>query len=345
MSRLYLLGRPLLGMALCVYFVEYARLYGKLDGLLLATLFLGLLIGAMALLSSDWNSKSDQLRFIIDLIPRYDQFPGAVGGFNANEIAGGLTWTVPLSAGLMFWRSKRALDYIIRWGFTVAFIISFAALYLGQSRSAIVGVLVVLVPMIYFLIKRWRWRITAWVIIGLFFILELMIVRNVFTPPGQPVLAERDEASVEGRLDVWKSALEIVRDHPLTGAGMNMFRERVVRNLYPAPTFVQPVLPHAHNEFLQIAADLGLPGLALFFIWYGVTFWSLRRVYRVGENQFKVLAITVAGGLLAHAIFGMSDAVAIWDRLAFLFWWMFALSVATYWLTTHNSASSSLTQV
>jgi len=345
MSRIYLLGRPLLGMALCVYFVEYARLYGKLDGLLLATLFLGLLIGAMALLSSDWNSKSDQLRFVIDLIPRFDKFPGAVGGFNANEIAGGLTWTVPLCAGLMFWRGKRSVDRFVQWGFIVAFIISFAALYSGQSRSAIVGVLVMLVPMIYFLIPRWRWRIAAWIVIGLLAILELMIIRNVFTPPGQPVLAGRDEASVDGRLEIWESALRIVHDHPFTGVGMNMFREKAVRNLYPAPAFIQPVLPHAHNEFLQIATDLGVPGLVLFVIWYGVTFRSLLRIYRLGDNQLKVFAISIVGGLFAHIIFGLGDAVAIWDRLAFLLWWMFALSSATYWLTSKNLAPSSPKQV
>jgi O-antigen ligase len=195
--------------------------------------------------------------------------------------------------------------------------------------------------MIYFLMPRWRWRVVAWAVVVALAVLELMIVRNVFTPPGQPVLAARDEASVDGRLDVWKSALEIIHDHPITGAGMNMFREKVVRKLYPAPAFDKPILPHAHNEFLQITTDLGVPGLILFVIWYGVTFWSLLRVYRLGEIRLKVLAIGVAGGLFAHIIFGMGDAVAIWDRLAFLLWWMFALSCAAYWLVSSNSNQSS----
>ena len=341
MSRLYLLGRPLLGIALCVYFVEYARLNNKLDGLLIATLLVCLLIGAMALLSSDWNSKSDQLLFILNLIPRFDKFPGAVGGFNANEIAGGLTWTVPLCAGLMFWRGKRSFDHVIRWGFIAAFIISFAALFLGQSRSALIGVLVILIPMIYFLVRRWRWRIAGWAIVVIFAVLELMIVRNVFTPSGQPVLAQRDEASVDARFDIWASAIKIVRTYPLTGVGMNMFREKVIRNLYPVPTFLQPVLPHAHNEFLQIATDLGIPGFILFVIWYVIAFRNLIRVYRQDENNFKVLAVAIAGGLFAHIIFSMGDAVAIWDRLAFLLWWMFALAGAVYWLANHNTRVSS----
>ncbi len=336
MSRLYLLGRPLLGIALCIYFVEYVRLYRNLNGLLIATLLLGLLIGAMALLSSNWDSKGDQLHFILNLIPRFDRFPGAEGGFNVNEIAGGLTWIVPLCAGLMFWRGKRSLDQLIRWGFIVAFIISFGALYLGQSRFAIVGVLVTLMPMIYFLFARWRWRIAAWGVIILFGVLELMIVRNVFTPPGQPVLAQRDEESMSTRFDIWASALKIIQDYPLTGVGMNMFREKPVRNRYPVPTFLQPVLPHAHNEFLQVATDLGLPGLALFITWYGVAFYGLRRTYQKGDNNLKVLALAIAGGLLAHILFSIGDAVALWDRLAFLLWWLLALASAAYWFTGNN---------
>jgi len=336
MSRLYVLGRPLLGMALCIYFVEYVRLYRNLNGLLLATLFLGLLIGVMALLSSNWDSKGEQLTFVRNLIPRFANFPGAVGGFNVNEIAGGLTWVAPLCAGLMFWRGKRSLDYVIRWGFVVGFILSFGALYLGQSRFAIVGVLITLMPMIYFLISAWRWRAVAWAGVILFAILELMIVRNVFTPTGKPVLAERDEESVNIRFDIWASALKIIGDHPLTGVGMNMFREKAVRNKYPVPSFNQPVLPHAHNEFLQVATDLGLPGLALFIGWYAVTFYNLSRTYRMGGNNLKAIAVAIAGGLLAHILFSLGDAVALWDRLAFLLWWLLALASAVYWFVNNN---------
>ncbi len=345
MSRLYLLGRPLLGIAVCVYFVEYVRLYRNIKGLLLATLLLALLMSMMALLSSNWDVKGDQLAFVRNLLPRFANFPGTVGGFNVNEIAGGLTWLVPLCAGLMFWRGKGTSDRLIRWGFSLAFIISFGALYIGQSRFAIVGVLIVLVPMIYFLVSQWRWRTILWAVVILFGILELMIVRNVFTPPGQAVLAQRDEESVNIRFDIWASALKIVQDHPLTGVGMNMFREKPVRNQYPVPSFKQPVLPHAHNEFLQIATDLGLPGLVLFMGWYGVSFYGLIRTHRMGESNLKVLAIAIAGGLLAHIFFSFGDAVALWDRLAFLLWWLLALASAGYWFANNNLDQNPATQV
>lgn len=335
MSRLYVLGRPLLGMALCIYFVEYVRQYKTLNGLLLATLLLCLVIGAMALLSSNWDRKGDQLAFLRDLLPRFAHFPGAEGGFNVNEIAGGLTWIVPLCGGLMFWRGKTTSERLLRWGFVCAFVISFASLYFGQSRFAIAGVLLTFIPMIYLLFSGWRWRIVAWSVVVLLAVLELMIVRNVFTPPGQPVLAARDEESVNTRFDIWVSALHMVQDYPLTGVGMNMFREKPIRRLYPVPSFTQPVLPHAHNEFLQMAADLGIPGFALFITWYGIAFYTLVRAFRRGKNNLKVLVVAVAGGLLAHIFFSLGDAVALWDRLSFLLWWLFALASAVFWFTNN----------
>ncbi len=337
LNRLYLLGRPLLGIALCVYSVEYARLYKNLNGLLLATLVVGIIIGAMALFSSNWNTKSDQLRFIINILPRYANFPGASGGFNANEIAGGLSWIVPLCAGLMLWRGQSAFDRIIRWGFATAFGISFTALYLGQSRFAIAGVLFALLVTIYWLVPRSRWRVIACTAVILLAVIELMIVRNVFTPPGETTLASRDEASVNTRFDIWESVFKIVKTYPLTGVGMNMFREKAVRSLYPVPSFTQSVLPHAHNELLQMAADLGIPGFVLYLIWHVVIFKGLARTYRLGDANLKVIAVAVAGGLIAHLIFGMGDAVTLWDRLAFLFWWILAIGSAALWLSSTSS--------
>lgn len=337
LNRLYLLGRPLLGIALCVYFVEYVRLYKNLNGLLLATLLISLIIGAMALFSSNWNTKSDQLRFIINILPRYANFPGASGGFNANEIAGGLSWIVPLCAGLMLWRGQSAFDRIVRWGFSVAFVISFTALYLGQSRFAIAGVLFALLVTVYWLVPRPHWRIIACTAVILLAVIELMIVRNVFTPLGETTLASRDEASVNTRFDIWEIVFKIVKTYPLTGVGMNMFREKAVRNLYPVPSFTQPVLPHAHNELLQIAADLGIPGFVLYLIWHVVIFKGLARTYRLGDANLKVIAVAVASGLIAHLIFGMGDAVTLWDRLAFLFWWILAIGSAALWLSSTSS--------
>jgi putative inorganic carbon (HCO3(-)) transporter len=263
----------------------------------------------------------------------------AGGGFNVNEIAGALAWVCPLLFGMAFyfWRKVRKVAFVITF---CLFGGAFLALFLGQSRFALAGVLVALVGMVGLLIPERRARWAAWVGLLVITVLEIMIVRNVFTPPGMQTLAERDEDSMSTRFDIWTSAIQIIGDYPLTGVGLNMFRDGRVRSLYPVPTFKQSVLPHTHQEWLQIGTDVGLPGLAVYLIIQGVVAWMLYRGYRQGDTASKALFVGVAGGLFAHAVFGLGDAIPIWDRFAFIFWWLIALGTAQYFLTQQNVAKT-----
>lgn len=338
---LYTLGRPLLGMALCLYVVEHVRHYRHMWRLLAATLVLVLLAGSLALFSSQWNSKSDQLRFIIDALPLLTGFPGAETGFNANEISGALTWLVPLSAGLAVvsgYGASKWSDRLLRVGYALGFVMTLGALFLGQSRFGLLGVLVSLALLTPLLLQKWRWRMAAWGMLLTISILEIMIVRNVFSPATFASQAARDEDSMSIRFEIWGSALAIVRDYPFSGVGMNMFRDGQVRQRYPVSDFSQSILPHAHNEFLQIGADLGLPGLLWFCGCYALAGWMLWQVYRTDTPAQRGLAAALGASLLAHGIFSLGDAVALWDRFSFVFWWMLALGCALYALNTYTQS-------
>lgn len=332
-SWLVLMGRPLLGVALALYAVQYARTNKRLDGLLWAALGLGVLVAFFSLFSTDWNSKSDQLRPIINLLPTYTGYP-VNGKFNANEIAGALTWVVPLLAGFAFYQptvnNKRWQIFRIICGLT--FVLTLTALFLGQSRFALAGVLVALALMILLLLHRWRWRAVAWGGLVLIALLEIAIMRNVFSPTKLTALIERDEMSVNARFEMWQQALAILKDHPLTGVGLNMFRDNRVRELYPVPSYTNPVLPHTHNELLQMGTDMGIPGLFIYISWQLAALWMLIRIYRRNDPGLKVLAVALAGGLLAHIGFAVGDAIPIWDRFSFVYYGLLALiCAADYW--------------
>ena len=67
------------------------------------------------------------------------------------------------------------------------------------------------------------------------------------------------------RLAMMRSGFRIVRDHPLTGVGPDMLIQ-----VYPAyrdPQAVRQLNPHLHNVPLQIAAERGLPAVAV-WIWF-----------------------------------------------------------------------------
>ncbi len=337
-SGLATLARPFLGMCIVYIMIEVSRASGRMTYVLAAAVLLALVVGLSAMLLTQWNEKSAMLGFIIDALPSLRLPPdtqGTVnqtirgifgGGYNANEVAGALSWLTPLMAGLAIygWREKQR-----RAGATLAFLLLFSALMLGQSRTAIFGVLPALGLNIALLIPRGRWRRLAWVALALVTVFELVLI---FNPAERDRLETRDENSFAARLEMWRGGLDILRDYPLTGVGMNMYRIRAVRERYPAPLYGDDtrVLPHIHNEPLQAAVDLGVPGLIVFLGLYAAAAYMLYYIWKHGEALACAVSVAVGAGLLAHIVFGMADAVTLWDRFATVFWLMIGLAAAQY---------------
>jgi O-antigen ligase len=77
------------------------------------------------------------------------------------------------------------------------------------------------------------------------------------------VIGEPSYLSLEGRFGIWKDTLRQIRDFPLVGSGLGTF-EDVYRGYQT--TAVNSNVDHAHNDYLEFAADTGIPGAALLFL-------------------------------------------------------------------------------
>src|SRR5262249_18944866 len=69
----------------------------------------------------------------------------------------------------------------------------------------------------------------------------------------------------------------VANDHPLFGVGPGLFERGFLMHNFPAPEGSRPTRygmrsAHAHSEFLQMAAETGWPGLAL-FLWAVLSVW------------------------------------------------------------------------
>ncbi|MBC6935897.1 MAG: hypothetical protein DWB42_08635 [Chloroflexi bacterium] len=107
-----------------------------------------------------------------------------------------------------------------------------------------------------------------------------------------------------GRLDMWRSAVEITRDYPLTGVGPGLFG-RAFRS-YRSPALVQDKLASAHNAYLNTAAETGLPGIVV-SLWLGAAFlraWlaNWRRSDSVGRKIRLEAALAGLVGLGVHSL-------------------------------------------
>jgi O-antigen ligase len=94
----------------------------------------------------------------------------------------------------------------------------------------------------------------------------------------------------------------MVRDHPLFGVGPNMVE--VVYPQYRVPEAVQSINPHLHNVPVQIAAERGLPALALWLAFLAVLVRGLsQRMRMVALRTPAAAAIAAVVGMLAAGLF------------------------------------------
>jgi putative inorganic carbon (hco3(-)) transporter len=344
---LNMIARPLLGIWLVIYSTELARTTKKISGVLWIMLSLSLLLGLMSIGATQWLDKWGDFKWIISRLPRIELF-FAPGGFNPNEIAGALTWLVPLMGGLVFYKyntddkennlSITFYNYTWRVLTTIAFCMLSTGLLLGQSRSAILGVvastiIIIAVIAIKRIVKKRfssRW---GYVTLGTM-ILSLLLLLSVSLYPKLESSFDSED-SVAHRQAIWNYALSVIGDHPLTGVGMGHFRYMANNDAEVAAFNL--FVPHAHNELIQIATDLGLPGLLFFIGINAATAYMLWICWKQGSGNDQILVTAVGGGLLAHAIYGIGDAIPIWDRFSFIYWLMIAFVAAQYTLTRQQS--------
>ncbi|HXE80240.1 MAG TPA: O-antigen ligase family protein [Vicinamibacterales bacterium] len=104
------------------------------------------------------------------------------------------------------------------------------------------------------------------------------------------------------RVAMLREGVAMVRTHPLTGVGPDMV-ERVYA-IYRVPDAVEKVNPHLHNVPMQIAAERGLPALAI-WIWFIVCATvSIVRVRRRSRYpSLPAAALAAVAGMLAAGQF------------------------------------------
>ena len=116
-----------------------------------------------------------------------------------------------------------------------------------------------------------------------------------------------------------RSTLWIIEDHPF-GVGWCGFRYVYPEyNYYLADTGV--IMYHCHNIFLNVLAELGWHGLAVFLAVWGNFVYNAYRLVRYGSALWIKAAgegyLLAAAGL---AVGGLTDHVCFNPRMGLLFW-------------------------
>jgi putative inorganic carbon (HCO3(-)) transporter len=325
----------LLGSA--IYFAIINRVDSQCRlALLLGAFLLGaMLLAAMGILGTQWIQKVPVLGSVTaHLAPRIKGIPGAEEGFHPNAVAGGLILFLPLQISLFLSlrhnRANRKIMFLVLGSLAIAG----GVVILTQSRGGWIGLAAGLA-----LLFGWRFRWGRWMA---FAALAAGIILMFWLGPGKvgdALMAGMGSSSsvipsIEGRQEVWNRAIYGISDFPFTGMGMNTFR-KVVHIFYPL--FLTPPdtdVASCHNQLLQTALDLGIPGLIAYIallvaaITIGIVVWR-----RSSVPWIRASAQGLACGILAQQVFGITDAIPLGAKVGMFFWIALGALAAMHRLT------------
>jgi putative inorganic carbon (hco3(-)) transporter len=294
------------GIALYYAIVNWVKAPARLTLLQAGLIGFGLALVAVAPFTVKW--AFDKLPFLPkDLSTHFSVL--VQDSIHPNVLGGTLALLLPISlAAFLFykWRNVKQASFSI-FAFLASAVMA-VMLLLSLARG---GLLAFGIAALFLIMFRWKygWLLTLVAILAGVF-LAIQYVNNPYTEVNY--LLYRVFNDLSSRTQIWERALIMVEDFPFTGIGMGSFMQ-VLDRFYPLG---QPnTIIHAHNLFLQVAIDLGIPGLIAWLAILGSIFFQSWQAYRVGQKTQNALLSALGAGLfcsqIALCIHGLTD-VTVW---------------------------------
>jgi O-antigen ligase len=120
-------------------------------------------------------------------------------------------------------------------------------------------------------------------------------------------------------LKLWEATVEMIRDHPVTGVGLDNF-------LYRYPEYMlreawqEPDLSHPHNIILDYWTRLGICGVVV-LLWMVGSFFSLalRTYQHLADSDGRAIILGLIASMAAVLAHGLIDHSYFLVDLAFVF--------------------------
>ena len=237
-----------------------------------------------------------------------DRLSGAGG--NANETAAALTAGVALSGAL----AVALKEPLLRVAAAIIVPLSIFAIFLTLSRGGLVSLGAVLITAVLMAGRRRGVALTVALVAAL---LTIGYFAAVAPQASKDRVTQLDGGT--GRSSIWKVGWRMVEAHPVVGVGAGNFPTESVHYLL-APgailraDFIVDTPKVAHNSYLEVLAELGIVGLALFLaiVSYalGCALKAVKEFARTGDRSMEIIsrALFIAlVGLLAGDFFGSRE--------------------------------------
>lgn len=294
---------------------------------------------------------------VIGILQYYNVFPLTllnstdISGFtsstfgNRNFFGSFLSMVVPLFIALYLVKGKK-IYLLISY-------ISFAALLLSMTRSAWLGFATASVIGLIYIIKNFNKLIlkkVIYIIIGYLIIIYFLLfppefinnylsnyssinllnkrIESIGTEVN--IIVKADDTYTKnpsiinlggGRFAIWKLTLMLVAKQPLLGSGPDTLIDGLLHNLkYETYNFIlstESYFDKAHNEYLQIAATLGIPALIVYLAFIAQIIAKSKKIF---HNDILFILTVPIISYLVQAFFNISTI-----GVAPIFWFLLGI--------------------
>jgi len=222
----------------------------------------------------------------------------------------------------------------------LALILALACLLFSETRSAWIGFAFSLIFLSFLAVRarivRFGFKtLLPLLVVSLVFILLLLLSQDMIA--GRISELKDPHGSVLQRLHTWEVALAMIKAAPILGTGPGTFQISFPGFKYlgfESEVRIGNVL-HAHNEYLEIWAEMGLLGLAV-FLWLVVSFFR-HTLRNLSDGRDGLIALGLMSGVAGVLVDSLFSSSMRWTGPAFTFWLLFGLAVAA---TRPDQASS-----
>ncbi len=246
---------------------------------------------------------------------------GPAGSFisDNNQLAMALVMTIPLMRFLQM-QSKITL---IRWGLGIGIGLTIFAIFGTQSRGALLAI----IAMLGFLVLKSRRRAFALMASVLAVVAALVFMPQSWTNRMMTIDAYQKDQSAQGRIEMWKFALNIAEHNPVTGGSFMAFANPKVQQKYLKPG-IEPRAPH--SIYFETLGEHGYVGLAIFLSILIGAFYYGGRTIRLARGDPDLLWARDLGSMIQVSLVGYAVAGAFLNLATFdLYYHLIAIIAIT----------------
>lgn len=194
----------------------------------------------------------------------------------------------------------------IKIGAVVAAAAGFAALILTYSRSSMIVMAICLTAITFLLAYRQVVHLKA---VAVLLVFEILVIVSILAWKGQDILlrfTRSEEGPVQVRFELADIALNIIRDHPLLGVGINNFT-KIVEEYERLTVYVAEFRHPVHNLYLLEFSETGLFGGVCFLLFLSGVAVVAAKALKQPTSIRKYMVIAVSCSYFGYLIQCISE--------------------------------------